>query len=90
MSKLGFEVQTTNISAQKLDSILLGTFEIVIAGFQVKNKLDKAWFFQESFLLVNINLKVILEILFLILVIKTSSLQKKSLPRGFTLPRRLY
>ena len=41
------------------------TFEMVIAGFQVENKLGRAWFFQESCLLANINIERVLEMLFL-------------------------
>ena len=39
---------------------------MIIATFQVIDKLGKAWFFQETFLLANISIKVILEMLFLI------------------------
>ena len=66
------------------------TFGVLIAGFQVENKLGKAWFFQESFLLANTNIEMVLQMLFLFLVMQTSSLQKKSLPRGLTLPLKLY
>ena len=45
-SKLGFQVQKTDIGAQKIDGSLLWTFGMVIAGFQVEDKLGKARFFQ--------------------------------------------
>ena len=38
---------------------------MVLANFQVEDKLEKTWFFQETFLLANINIKVVLGILFL-------------------------
>lgn len=39
ISKLGFKVQKINISAQKKDSFSLKTNDIVLAAFQVLNKL---------------------------------------------------
>ena len=36
-----------------------------MASFQVEDKLGKAWFFQETFLLANIDVEVVLGILFL-------------------------
>ena len=39
---------------------------MVIAAFQVKNKFNRVRFFQEIFLLANINMEVVLKILFLI------------------------
>ena len=48
--QLGFQVRETDVWAQKINSSLLRTFRIVIAGFEVEDKLDRARFFQESFL----------------------------------------
>ena len=64
-SKLGLKVWTTNIGNQKIDSSLLRTFEIVIAGFLVEDKLGRARFFQKLFLLANTIMKVVLKMLFL-------------------------
>lgn len=63
---LGLKVRVTNINIQKIHKFLLATFGIVIAAFQVVDKLDCSRFFQETFLLANISMKVILEMLFLI------------------------
>ena len=41
-------------------------FRIVFASFQVENKLEKAWFFQEIFLLANLNMEIVLKIRYLI------------------------
>lgn len=41
-------------------------FRIVLASFQINDKLDKAYFFQKTFLLPLISINVIQEILFLI------------------------
>ena len=43
--KLGLWVQKTDIKAQKIDGSLLWTFKMVIAGFQIEDKLDRAQFF---------------------------------------------
>ena len=66
-SKLGFKVHPTNIGAQKIDSTTLKIFKMVLASFQIENKLRKGWLFQETFLLADISGKVALDILFLIL-----------------------
>ena len=44
-NKLGLQTQKTDIGAQKIDGLLLKTYEIVIAAFQVKDKLGRARFF---------------------------------------------
>lgn len=66
ISKLGLKVHYTNIEAQKIDSSTLKTFRIVFASVQVEDKLGKARFFQKTLLLANINIEVVLNMLFLI------------------------
>lgn len=39
--KLGLHIKKTNVGAQKIDSSTLKTFKIVIADFQVENKIGK-------------------------------------------------
>ena len=56
---------STNVKAQKIDGSIFKTFEIVLASFQVKNKLRGTQFFQKIFLLADFNIKIILKILFL-------------------------
>ena len=63
-SKSGLKVQITNIGAQNIDGSLLKTFEIIIADFQVKDKLGRAQFFQESSLLADTRIEVVLGIPF--------------------------
>lgn len=60
-------MQKTNISAQKIDNSFLETYGIVIATFQVFDKLSYLQFFQRIFLLTDIKMKVIFYMLFLIL-----------------------
>ena len=63
--QLGFQVRKTNVITQKIDSSLLQTFEMVIASFQVKDKLDRARFFQKLFLLAETNMEMVLKMPFL-------------------------
>ena len=64
-AQLGLKVQKTNASTQKIDGSLLKTYSMVIAGFQVLNKLNHSRFFQKTFLLTNISIKVVLGMFFL-------------------------
>ena len=63
--KLSLCATKIDIRAQKIDRSHLDTLEIVIADYSVKNKLKKVRFFQEIFLLANIDLEVVLGMLFL-------------------------
>ena len=64
-TQLGLKVQKTNIVIQKIDKSLLKTYSIVIAAFQILNKLRRFWFFQKTFLLTDISVKVVFGIPFL-------------------------
>ena len=64
--QLGLQVQKNDVGAQKIDGSLLRTFEMVIAGIQVEDKLSRARFFQESFLLAETSMEVVLGMPFLI------------------------
>ena len=66
-AKLGLQVRRTDIGAQKIDSSTLETFGMVLADFQVEDKLGRARFFQKTFLLADISAEVVLGILFLTL-----------------------
>lgn len=65
-AKLSFKVQLTNISAQKINYYIFKMFEIIIASFEVKDKLKKAQIFQKTLLIANTSMAVILRIHFLI------------------------
>ena len=56
-----------DIGIQKIDSSILLTYKIVIAEFLVQNELKKVWFFEETFMLADISIKMILRMLFFIL-----------------------
>ena len=66
-TKLGLRARKINVGAQKIDRSHLDTFGMVIADCSVKDKLGRVWFFQKTFLLANIDLEVVLEMLFLTL-----------------------
>ena len=63
-AKLGLKVCPPNVGAQKIDSSLLRTFGMVIAGFQIEDKLSRIRFFQESILLAEISIEVVLGMFF--------------------------
>ena len=65
--KLGLQIRTTNVGAQKIDGSTLETFGMAIASFQVEDKLGRARFFQETFLVAYTSMEVILGMLFLTL-----------------------
>ena len=77
--QLGFQVQKIDVKARKIDSSLLWTFEMVIAGFQVEDKLGRAQFFSESFLLAETSMEVVLEMTFFTLSNADIQFAKKEL-----------
>ena len=62
--KLGFCIKKIDISMQKIDRSYLDIFRIVIIDYLNKNKLGKVRFFYSTFLLANISLEVVLEMVF--------------------------
>ena len=64
VAQLGLKVQKTDVGAQKIDGSSLVTYGMVIATFQVFDKLSRSWFFQGTFLLTDISMEVVLGILF--------------------------
>ena len=65
--KLGLKIYPTNIGAQKIDGFTLETFEMILASFQVENKLGRARIFQKTFLIADINIEIVLDMLYLTL-----------------------
>ena len=66
-SKLSLRVRHIDVRVQKIDGSTLQAFRMVLANFQVEDKLEKTRFFQETFLLADISAEVVLDILFLTL-----------------------
>ena len=65
VERLGLKTRKTNIGTQKIDNSILKTYGIVIADFQVADKVARPRFFQEIFLVTDTKFEVILEIFFL-------------------------
>lgn len=63
--KPGFTSSVINVGAQKIDGLVLKTFCIILAWFSLQDSLGRVRLFEETFLLPNINMKMILEMLFL-------------------------
>ena len=56
--KLGLRARKIDVNVQKINRSHLDIFRIVIADCSVRDKLGRVWFFQETFLLANIGLKI--------------------------------
>ena len=65
--KLGLRVRKTDVGAQKINGSTLETYGMVIAGFQVQDKFGKAKFFQNTFLMTDTSVEVVLGMPFLAL-----------------------
>ena len=65
--KLGLRVRPTNVGAQKIDGIILDTFEMVVTAFSVTDKVNRVRFFEETFLVANVSPEVVLGMPFLTL-----------------------
>lgn len=63
--KLDLKVYSTNIKAQKISVSILEIFEIALVNFQVKDKISLTQYFYKTFLLADINLKIIIKMFFL-------------------------
>ena len=61
---LSLKVRMIDVATQKIDRSSLATYDMVIAAFQVVEKLVCSWFFQETFLLVDISMEVVLDMSF--------------------------
>ena len=88
--KLELKIRFTNIKAQKIYNSIFKMFEIVLASFQIENKLKKAQIFQNTFILADLNIAVILRMPFLFLLMQTFSLLRKNPPIDFKLLSRSY
>ena len=60
---LNIKVYYINVGAQKIDGPITDTFGIVSASSQVEDKLKRARFFQETFLLADISVEMVLNML---------------------------
>ena len=65
--ELGLPIRTMDIGAQKIDGIMLDTFEMVVVAFSVIDKANRVRFFEETFLVANVSPEVFLGMPFLTL-----------------------
>ena len=72
-------MQTTNVSAQKIDTTTLETYGIVVAVFLLIDQTNNVRFFEESFLVANISSDVVFGMLFFTLSGIDIDFQKKKL-----------
>ncbi len=63
--QLGLKTQKTNVGAQKIDVTTLETYRIVVSAFFILDKDGRERFFEESFLLADVKLDVVLGMSFL-------------------------
>ena len=84
-SKLSLKIRPTDVGAQKIDGSTLETSRMVLASFQVEDKLGRARYFQETFLLADISVEVVLGMPFLTLRNADIQFAKKELTwRSYT------
>lgn len=60
-------IKLIDVLAQKINSNMLNTYEIIVIIFVVTDKANWIIFFKETFLVANVSFEVVLEILFLTL-----------------------
>ncbi len=65
VAELDFTTQKTSVKAQKIDGSPLETDGMALARFLLQNTLRKIWFFEETFLLADTSIEVVLGISFL-------------------------
>lgn len=84
--KLGLPTREINVGAQKINRSNLATHGMAIPGFQVSNKLGRACFFQEIFLLADTSVDLVLEMLFLTF---SNTIDRKLTWRSYTMAKAL-
>ncbi len=66
-AELGFTTRKTSIGAHKIDGLLLETHGMTSARFSIQDNVGRIRFFEETFLLADTSIEVILGIIFLTL-----------------------
>ena len=65
--QLGLAIRLIDVRAQKIDSTTLDTHGMVVAAFSMMDKVNWVRFFEETFLVANVSLEVVLGMSFLTL-----------------------
>lgn len=55
-------IRATSINTQKIDGFAIKTYETILAGFWTKDKVGKIRFFDETFLITNTSMEIVIEI----------------------------
>ncbi len=63
--QLGLKIHKTNIGAQKINGTTLETYGMVVSTFSISDKDGRERFFEESFLLADVMLDIVLGMPFL-------------------------
>ena len=63
--KLDLKICNTDVGAQKIDSTTLETYKMIVSIFSILDKNKNESFFEDNFLFANINLNIMLKMLFL-------------------------
>ncbi len=66
-TKLGLTARKTSVRAQKIDGSPLETYGMVTASFLLQDSLERVRFFEETFLLADTSMEVVLGMPFLAL-----------------------
>lgn len=65
VAKMSLSIGLTGINATNIGGFTLKTYEIVIVWFSIQDKSGQIWFYKETYLLIYITIKIVLEIFFL-------------------------
>ena len=60
IKKLSFLIRPSYVGAQKIDGTILNNYGMVLAAFSVINKANQGIFFEETFLMANVSLEIVL------------------------------
>lgn len=64
-AKQSLPTQKTSVRAQKLDGLAVKTYGMALASFLLQDSLERVRFFEETFLLSDTSIRVVLEMPFL-------------------------
>lgn len=64
VAKLSLNTQKNSVTALKIDNSSIETYRMALARFLIEDSLGSIWFFEETFLLVNISMKMVLGMFF--------------------------
>ena len=65
VKELSLLIRPIEIGAQKIDSIMLDTYGMIVVAFSVTDKENQVRFFEKTFLMANISPEIVFRILFL-------------------------